>query len=65
MVKYFEDLLLNFWASLNELESIHVNEALLGILSFGIVCWNKALTGTQVAVTVIHNKQDGEVVGIM
>lgn len=58
------DLLLNFWASLNELESIHVNEALLNILSFGIVCENKALGGIQVTVRVTHNKQEGEVAGI-
>lgn len=45
MVKYFEDLLFNFWVLLNELESIYVNEVLFGILLFGIVCWNKVLIG--------------------
>lgn len=66
IIKYFEESLLDFGASLNDLESMHVSENSLWILSLGISSEDKAVAetwGTQVAVT--HNKQEGKMAGIL
>lgn len=46
IIKYFEELLLDFGASLSELEGIHVSENSLWILSLGILSEDKAVADT-------------------